>query len=485
MARHILALDIGSYSLKAALVESTLRRCQVLDVFQHVREPDRLLVEQLEEFRLTHALQADTVMSSLPGDAVSVRFLNLPFTRTRQLEQTIPFELSNQIPFDLDSVMIDFHIVRRTSQGTAVLAVAVPTATLTEHLETLAAAGFDPTTVGVTPLAPLALLPLARADLSGSTLLLDIGEHRTSVALLHDGVLQGLRTLSIGLSRAGGLPALLHALRWTVTAQGLDTLPPLKRIFLYGGGSRITRLRSEFAQAFATEVIALHELVLSPVPEALRQEQGVYATCLGLGLDEALGLAAPMVNLRRGTLTHQGRREVVRKELSRLGWLAAGVAAAAGLTFALDMHRLNTRYETVRQEIRRVFTFTLPEVRSIVSEKAQLRDAVETLQSRQRLFQGANTPSPLELLRQLSAALPDQVSLDLEEWTFDADLIRLRGSTSSFDAAEAIKTTASGLGAFREVQLKDVKAASGGKKVSFGLQLALKEQELRSTGNKE
>lgn len=485
MARRILALDIGSYSLKAALIESTLRRCQVTNVFQQVRKPDCPLTEQLEEFRLTHTLQADTVISGLPGDAVSVRFLDLPFTRLHQLEQTGPFELSNQIPFDLDAVMIDFHSVRRTARGTVVLAVAAPTAMLTEHLATLMTAGFDPTTVGLTTLAPLALTSLAKANLTGSSLILDIGESRTAVTLLHDGVLQGLRTLSIGLSRESGFPALLQALQWTLQAQGLDSLPPLERIFLCGGGSCITRLRNEFAQAFATEVIALHELELPPVPEALRQEQGLYATCLGLGLHEALGLSTPTINLRRGTLTHQGRRKVVRKEFSRLGWLAAGVAAAAGVTFALEMHRLHTRYDAVRQEIRRVFIATLPEVRTIVSEKAQLRDAVEALQSRQRLFQGTTTSSPLELLRQLSAALPDQVSLDLEDWTFDADLIRLRGTTTSFDAAEAIKTTASGLGVFRDVQLKDVKAATGGKKVSFGLQLALKEQEARTTGSNE
>jgi hypothetical protein len=485
MARRILALDIGSYAIKAALIESTLRRCQVTHLIQHVREPARSLEEQLEEFRTTHALQADTVLSCLPGDAVSVRFLDLPFTRARQLEQTVPFELSNQIPFDLDVVMVDFHVVRRTEQGTVALAVAVPTTTLTEHLTMLAAAGFDPVAVGLTTLAPLTLLPLAQADLSGVTALLDIGENRVSVVLLHQGVPQGLRTLSIGLSRAGGLLALLRALRWTLLAQGADTLTPIDRIFVCGGGSCISRLREELAQALSVEVIAFHELLVPSVPEPLQQEQGVYATCLGLGLHEALGSTIPTINLRRGALTHQGRREVTRKEAARLGWLAASVAAAAGITFALETHRLSTRYDSVRQEIRRVFTSTLPEVRTIVNEKAQLRDAVETLRSRQQLFQGSSSPSPLELLRQLSVALPDQVSLDLEEWTFDTDFIRLRGATSSFEAAEVIKTTAAGIGAFREVQLKDVKAVTGGKKVSFGLQLALKAQMANSTGNQE
>jgi general secretion pathway protein L len=144
------------------------------------------------------------------------------------------------------------------------------------------------------------------------------------------------------------------------------------------------------------------------------------------------------------------------------------------------MYRLNAQYGALRQEIRQVFTATVPEIQTIVSEKAQLQDALDALHARQRLLQGTTTVSPLELLRQLSAAMPDHVSLDLDEWTFDADSVRLKGSTTSFDATETIKATASGLGVFKDVQLKDVKTATGGKKVSFGLHLTLKQNTVDS-----
>jgi Tfp pilus assembly protein PilN len=118
-----------------------------------------------------------------------------------------------------------------------------------------------------------------------------------------------------------------------------------------------------------------------------------------------------------------------------------------------------------------VFTTTLPEVHTIVNEKAQLQEAVNTLQQQHRLLGGAITTSPLEILRQLSIALPERVTLDLDEWTLDGNAVRLRGTTDSFDTAETIKTTTAALGLFREVQLKDVKTVAGGKKVSFGLHL--------------
>jgi general secretion pathway protein L len=128
--------------------------------------------------------------------------LTLPFTRARQLEQTVPFELASQLPLELDTLVVDFHIVQQTPEGTTVLAVATPKITLTEHLATLSEAGFDPTRIGLAPLAPLAMLTAARAELSGATLLLHIEANRTDLVFLHNGMLSGLRTLSIGLNHA-------------------------------------------------------------------------------------------------------------------------------------------------------------------------------------------------------------------------------------------------------------------------------------------
>lgn len=473
MARRILSLDLGSHTLKAVLLERTLTDCRVLGLFRQRCDPRRSVAEQLRDFCQSHDLYGDTVLSCLSGDAVLHRFLSLPFSRSRQLNDTVPFELESHIPLSLEEIIVDFHVVERSTAGVTVLAVAVPKATLTEHLTVLAAAGLDPVTVGLSSLAPLSLLQLAGIEKTGTIALLDIGDSRSSVALLRDGVLSGLRTLSVGLGRVSGFTLFLQELRWTLLALGPGTPLLPTRFLLCGGGAYMTQLREELGQALNAEIVPLPQVVVPALPEEYRHEQGTFAACLGLGLGDALRVTAPAINLRRGAFTHQGHRAALRRELTRLGWIAAGVAATAGLAFALEMYRLQARYEALRQEIRRVFTATLPEVQTIVSEKMQLQDAVSTLQNR-RLVRGTATTSPLELLRQLSAALPEQISLDLDEWTFEADTVRLRGTTSSFDAAETIKTVATGLGLFREVQLKDVKTTLGGKKVSFGLLMFLK-----------
>jgi Tfp pilus assembly PilM family ATPase len=471
VARRILALDLGSHMLKAVLIERNLKDCQVLSYLRVQRDPTRPLVEQIKELCGPHSQNGATVLSCLPGEVIFHRLLLLPFARTRQLNQTVPFELESQIPLALEEVVVDFQVVGRTAAGVTVLAVAIPKRILAEHLDLLAAAGLDPAVVGLTSLAPLTLLNLSGVEKEGATALLDIGEQRTSVLLLHDGVVSGLRTLSVGLSREGGFEAFVRELRWTLLAlNGRDPVLPT-RFFLAGGGAYFPRLQDEFARTLAVEVRPVQQLVLPHIPRVNRKQQAEFAVCLGLGLREALGLAVPAVNLRRGEFAQQGQRAVTQREFSRLGWIAAGAVAAAALAVTLELYRLQTRYQAVRQEVRRVFTSTLPEVHTIVNEKAQLQEAVNTLQQQQRRLGGTVTTSPLEILRQLSIALPERVTLDLDEWTLDGNAVRLRGTTDSFDTAETIKTTTAALGLFREVQLKDVKTVAGGKKVSFGLHL--------------
>ncbi len=471
MARRILALDLGSHSLKAVVIESSLSRCRVTGLFQQPRVSDRSLAEQLQEFCSTHQFDADTVLSCLPGDLVSHRMLTLPFAQARQVSQAVPFELESLIPFSLDEVVVADQVLRRTAEGALALAVAVPKSTMTEHLALLQAAGLEAAQVMLAPLAPGALLPLAGVDVSGVSALVDVGEQRTSVALLQDGLLVGLRTFGIGLSRVGGLAAFLQELRWTFLAVSAEEPLRPTRVFLCGGGAYFPQLQQEIGREFAAEIVPFQQLIIAAIPETHRENQATFATCLGMGLHEALRSATPMVNLRQSEFAPQHHNAAVRSESRYLGWLAVGVATAAGLAFLLDVHRLNLHYQALRQEVRRTFVAALPDTQTVVNEKAQLEDAVEALQKRQRVLHGATTGSPLDVLRHLSAVIPEQVALDLDEWIFDDDVIRLQGTTTSFEAAEAIKTAVMSLGLFREAQLKDVKTVAGSKKVAFGLQL--------------
>ena len=94
---------------------------------------------------MQHGIGWDEVVSALPGDAVTHRILELPFSDRKRLDQTVPFELESHLPFELEETVIDFQVLDTGADGAShVLAVSAPKTAVREHLAMLAAAGIDP-----------------------------------------------------------------------------------------------------------------------------------------------------------------------------------------------------------------------------------------------------------------------------------------------------------------------------------------------------
>ena len=147
---------MNARALELIAVSTSTVKVRLLGLWSQPRDPHQASAEQLRQFCTSHQLQADTVLTCLPGDVVSHRFLTLPFSRASQISQTVPFELETQTPFDLEEMLFDFYVIESGPTGSRVLAVAVPKKTLSQHLEMCAAAGLDPAAVEIAPLAPVA-----------------------------------------------------------------------------------------------------------------------------------------------------------------------------------------------------------------------------------------------------------------------------------------------------------------------------------------
>ena len=111
MPQRVLAVELDAHELKAAVVETTFRDYRVVGFYrQALVADDGSSAEQLRRFLDAHKLHANTVLTSLPGELVTLRTFFLPFRDRKRLDQTVPFELETQVPFGLDEVVIDYHI---------------------------------------------------------------------------------------------------------------------------------------------------------------------------------------------------------------------------------------------------------------------------------------------------------------------------------------------------------------------------------------
>src|SRR5512142_644197 len=118
MAQRILGIDLGAHWVKAVLLESTYRGYLVLGHGAALVEPPAegatLLARQvaaLEALIADRGWKVGDAVAALPGAGLSSSIVTLPFTDLRRVEQTIGFEVEEQIPFELSGVAWDWQLL--------------------------------------------------------------------------------------------------------------------------------------------------------------------------------------------------------------------------------------------------------------------------------------------------------------------------------------------------------------------------------------
>jgi general secretion pathway protein L len=497
MPQRILALELDAHEMKAAVIETTFRDYRVAGFYRDpVTSDGGSLADQMRAFLERHQLQGTTVLSALPGDLVSLRTLYLPFRDRKRLDQTVPFEIEGQVPFDLDDVVIDYDVLSNDRTGSNVLAALVQRQDLEAHLALMSDVGLDPKVVDSSPVATLNILSLLGKDLPATFAYIGGNTRRVIVAFYRNRQLVGVRTLvpgAVATSADIGVPVrdnghaanvaarteeVLKEIRWTLLAINGAPLDDELPCLVAGDGVEFEQFGPLLEARLGCRVQRLEQAPLRAVPEALRPELPSFASALGLALrevnaDEALG-----INFRQGGFAYHRGEDEIRRAMWRSGALAALVVGLMIANTYMGYQQLARRLQLVQGEIRSVFTETLPDVHRIVDEKSQLLSEIE--EGRRKLKIMGDVPSSsttaVDVLRTLATALPNDLKIDIDDYVMDLDGVKAKAKSDSFESVDAIKQQIANTHAFGDVQVKDVKAAADGKGIDFRLVIALSKE---------
>jgi general secretion pathway protein L len=502
MPQRVLALEIDAHELKGAVIETTFRDYRVVGFYREDVAADADVAAQVRSLIERHKVQPGTVLSSISGDLVAFRTFFLPFRDRKRLDQTVPFELESQVPFGLDEVVVDYHVLRRDRSGTTVLAALVQRKDLQEHLALLGGAGLDPKVVDLAPLAALNVLTLLGAELPGSFAYVDANLRRTVVALYRGRQLVGLRTLTPAIPAAadeveatasgnghadtGGalVTALVGEIRWTLLALNGGPIESDLPCLLAGGGLLCDQIGHELTRRVGVAVRRLAGSGLRNVPPALQAEVETFAAPLGLALREIAPNGAVGVNFRRGEFAYHRGQDELRQAVWRAGALAALVVALVIVNTYMSYQQQAGRLNALQAQIHDVFVQTLPNVHRVVDERAQLKSEIEAAQKHLQILGGLAPVSgvtAIDVLRTITAAIPDTIKIDTDEYIMDPEAVRIKAKTDSFEAVDTIKQQLLNTHYFGDVQVKEVKNAPDGK-VDFRLVLALNKDVGGSAG---
>ena len=217
----LLAVDIGSNSIKVGRLMGSTKRFELANFGIMPLEPESVVDGMVQDEdhvadALNRLIKAENLESSphavaaVAGEQVMIKKIKVPMMSQEELEEFIPQEAEQYIPFDIDDVRIDFQILEGTpvmeehefeeeEEKQEILLVAVQNEIIESRINVLTAAGLKPVIIDLDVFAMVNAIGLSRnlRDL-GSVAVIDLGGSFTHLNILMDGVTSYTRDIPIG-----------------------------------------------------------------------------------------------------------------------------------------------------------------------------------------------------------------------------------------------------------------------------------------------
>lgn len=213
-SKPLFGLDIGSSAIKLVQLKEgkhgySLERFGIktmdpeLIVDGTVMDAGRV-GEILKELLAEQKVKLKDVAISISGHSVIVKKISLPVMTEEELEESIKWEAEQYIPFDINDVNIDFHILG-TGDGPegqtqmSVLLVAAKKDKLTEYTSLVAEAGLTPVVMDVDAFAVENMYGVNYDVIGGDAVaLVNVGASVMNINVLKDSVSAFTRDISVG-----------------------------------------------------------------------------------------------------------------------------------------------------------------------------------------------------------------------------------------------------------------------------------------------
>ncbi len=477
MGQRILAVDVSSDCVRAALADRTYKSLELLGVFEQDRTAGESDLSPALSRVVASAGRCDIVISSLPGEYVAKRLLALPFTDRRRLQQVVAFALEEHLPFAVDDAVVAFARVGRESSNTLVIAAAVRRDIVRQHLELLGRATLEPKVVTLSALALAGMLTRARNGNSGAHLVVDIESACTSIVLVDsEGTPRAMRTVGHGLDfdtngplRAPATRAIFAAARQTMLAHGEHERPEL---ILAGAAAETPGMPDLVARTLQVGIRDIGEFDYSTLIRGTETASKRFAGCIAMLLGEAPSNPLELLNFRQGEFAFRGASGAPAP--LRIPALLAGAAAIAGLAqFSLGIAVNMRQLHLLNKQIRHITAPALGKVDPALAQ-SKLKAKLGEMSEQVRLMGGsASRDSPLDVLEALSRALPPGLPAEVQMIQIDDAGMKMEGEADSFATVDQLKRALERNGDFGQIQLDHAAAASDAGKVEFHLSATL------------
>jgi len=527
MSHTICGIDLGAFSIKLVLLEVGFRQTHLRGLLETaVPSGDAPLFERqadaIKEAFSKVSAEA-TPYLALPGDMLSIRLLDLPFSDPRKIDQVVGYELEGQIVHPLDEVVFDHTVVKVGDQGSTVLACAAKRDEIAQYLATLEAHGTEPRSLYAAPIVyrSLSSATPGRALAAGDEaevpcqVILDLGHLRTNLCIVREGQAITARTIKRGgfhltnaiaqafnstyeraemAKRMDGriasperpaktplevkldqvlreaLVPLVRELRQTLASFRAASKETIDAVQITGGTGRLKGL-PQFLEAelglpvrflavrSSAEMRSVGQVDDDGGPVVEADESSSYA--LGTAIALAASRGGKEIDLRRGPFLYRASFSVLRQKAVHLTVLIVGMLIAIWLDVSAAFSNLGNERKDLDQQLK-VAT------QELLGQPNDDAKAVTLLVSKG--FKEDLAPLPkataFDLLDQISRKVPsdDKIKLDIMELDIRPKKTFIKGTVDSAAAVDEIGAKLKEIDCYEDVSKGAITEVSGGGK---------------------
>lgn len=488
MNKQVLGLYIGDESIAGVVIEQQGRHGKLVAFASISFNEGGPLSTPLDSFFDRLQWQGGECICGFSLAFTSVRNLELPFADRKNIAQALPFELDDQLIHSSDELITDFSILNTEENSSQILAFAVEKALLAGILDQARRHGVDP--VVVVPAAVSVADAIGRRLGKEAVMIMHGGANGVELILLGNGGCRACRYLPYALQNTSNqeldvLP--VEAFR-VVGAGTLQTLgfahamgmaaDTVDRVIITGAlaSSRTGCDELSTLLGIRVETIDINSLLdIDPgelTEESLRDP--VYSPALCLALHSS-GRKAPY-NFRQGNFAYRSSLLASRKQVMAAATAATVLVSAIAGFFLVDHSRLTAENNRLQERMEQLYRSQFPSITRVQDPYVQMQVALREVQATETevpIYAGKQ--QMLDVLADISARIPERVTLQVSRLVADHKGVRMRGVTETFNNVNEIKGMLSRSPRYSAVKIVSATADAKTKKIRFELQLDIQE----------
>lgn len=386
--------------------------------------------------------EADSTLAIMPSRRVLFEKLSLPFADQKTLDQIVPLQLQDSVPFDMDQFLVDALPIRKLdSEHYEILTSLTPLTDVAEHMRIIGALGADPKILTTKSSAITSLSSYVR-DKAGSEsfALVMPSNSQCSLAAFISGELVSLREIAgpFNHTKNSEMKQLTQEIRSALTEVEQSTGSRLDAIFACGDDD----LTQHLAISLGRPLRALDLSALYEVKEGVELKQEDLTWALGLFLSEQDRKSQDkFVNFRRGPFAYKplwGKFVTAFKEEATYVGLAVFFILAWIVT---SVYASQSQLASIEDAIANEFRRALPgEPVPKRQENDVILERISEIESQLRDLGSLSSLSPLDSLKELSVAINRKIDIKIQRLNIGHSGLSLRGTVPDVPSLGRLKS---------------------------------------------